>query len=186
MVDWLDDVRSRLRVVTAICHGAGVSLWACRGASLDLVLGQPGEAPQLWPSVRPALAEGRIVTRAGLTLLPLRSSRKLTGVLAVAGPVPDDTLSRSYVDTLARVLGGQLARPISARQPPRAAAGKAQGRVPRGPAPSMSAEGLKRTMDEARGNIALVADWLGVSRQTVYNWLHSFGLPRPPRGAPRA
>ncbi len=186
MVDWLDDVQNRLHVVTAICHGADVSLWACRGECLDLILGRTGDAPQIWTSVRPALAEGRIVERAGLTLLPLRGSRKLTGVLAVAGPVPNDTLSRSYLDTLVRLLGGQLGRPIASRQPPPAAASKARGRVPRGPAPSVSAASLKHIMADARGNIALVADWLGVSRQTIYNWIHSFGLPRPPRGGPRA
>lgn len=185
MVDWLQDVQNRLHVVSAICHGAGVSLWGCRGASLDLLLGRPGETPQLWPGVRPALSEGRVVVRAGVTLIPLRSSRRLTGVLAVAGPVPADTLSHSYLDTLVRLLGGQLGRPVTARQPPPTVRGGTEGRAPRGPAPSVSAEGLKRLIEQARGNIALVADWSGVSRQTVYNWLHSFGLPRPPRGARR-
>lgn len=184
MVDWLQDAQSRIRVVEAICNGATVSLWARRGNNLDPLLGDAASVANavraLWSNVRAALEEGRIVAREGVTVVPLRATRRLTGLLVVNGPLVQDDLSRAYLDLFVRRLGSQLDRPLSLRMP-LAAAGHGQGAAPRGQAATWSRDGLLALLREARGNLTLVADWLGVSRQTMYNRLHAYGIPRSRR-----
>lgn len=191
MVDWIQDAADRLRVVETICRGASVSLWACRGEALDLVLGEATKIAdlvrRLWVGAHEALAEGRIVARDGLTLVPLRAGRRLTGLLVVAGPFRDDDLSRAYIDMLAERLGSQLGLPVEARLPLALFAPTAI-RVARGRKVRPGRRGLLDLFERARGNLSLVADWLGVTRQTVYNYLEGYGIradDRPRRGGRR-
>jgi hypothetical protein len=188
MVEWIQDVADRVRVVETICRGASVSVWGCRGEALDLVYGDAQRLAELvrrlWRGTLPALAEGRIVAREGLTLVPLRAGRRLTGLLVVAGPFRDDDLSRGYIDMLAERLGSQLGLPPEARLPLSLMA-PAAARVRRGRVIRPGRSGLLELFERARGNLTLVADWLGVTRQTVYNYLDGYGIPvdeRPRRG----
>lgn len=185
MVDWLQDAQNRMRVVEAICQGAAVSLWACRGDKLDPLLGDAASIARavqaLWLDLRAALEDGRIVERAGLTAVPLRGTRRLAGLLVVKGPVAQDDLSRVYLDLLVRRLGSQLGRPVHVRMPLGTPA-PAHATAPRGQAVVWSRERLVILIEQARGNLTLVADWLGVSRQTIYNRLRAYGIPRGRRG----
>lgn len=184
MVEWLQDAQNRMRVVEVICNDASVTLWARRGDNLDLLLGDAARVASavqhLWCTLRPALEEGRVVRRDGLSVVPLRATRRLTGLLVINGPLADDDLSRAYLDLFVRRLGSQLGRPLDLRMP-LAAAATARRSAPRGSAAVLSRDGVLALFEQARGNLSLVAEWLGVSRQTMYNRLDAYGIPRQRR-----
>lgn len=188
MVEWIRDLADRVFVVESICRGASVSVWACRGETLDLVYGDAHRIAELvkrlWRGTLAALVEGRIVARDGLTLVPLRAGRRLTGLLVVAGPFRNDDMSRGYIDMLAERLGSQLGLPVEARLPLGLLA-PAPDKVARGRVARPGRSALIELFTRARGNLSLVAEWLGVTRQTVYNYLNGHGIKgdeRPPRG----
>ncbi len=183
MHEWIEDVEPRIRAIESMCNGARVSVWACRGDVIELVTGrttieESAIVDRVWLECRCELQEWRTVSDAGLTVVPLESRLHLTGLLVVAGALPDDDIDRPYIDKVAQRLAVLLShQPAAARLPltvklavtdlARAARGR-----------RLTEAALRNLLDRCDGQKSTLARWLGVSRQTVHNWCRFYGIGR--------
>lgn len=185
---WILDVEHRLRAIEVMCKGAHVSLWVCRGDSIEFVTGRTTSeesdlVERVWMKYRVDLREWRMVVEDPLTVIPLEAHVELTGLLVIGAPLPDDDIDRPYIDKVAQRLALLVSHRQAAARMPLTVKVAVTELVRGARGRRLTQEALLGLLERCEGRKTVLARWLGVTRQTVHNWCRHYGIKPRPRGA---